>query len=209
VAVGHTADDQAETVLHRLLRGSGLQGLSGMRRARPLGTAVSLVRPLLEFRRQDLREYLALIGQPWREDRTNDDQRFTRNRLRQRLIPLLEQDYGPHVVSAICRTADMAAEAQTILQANAEILVDQATSRQDAALVVVHTHRLADVPRLQVGETLRAVWRRRQWPEQSMGFAEWRRLAEMVNTPGDVAAQMFPGGIRAEKKGGELWLSRP
>ena len=57
VAVGHTADDQAETVLHRLLRGSGMQGLAGMSRARSIGPAVSLVRPLLEFRRQDLRDY--------------------------------------------------------------------------------------------------------------------------------------------------------
>ncbi|MDZ4779537.1 MAG: tRNA lysidine(34) synthetase TilS [Planctomycetia bacterium] len=209
VAVGHTADDQAETVLHRLLRGSGLQGLAGMSRARSLGPAVSLVRPLLEFRRRELREYLAGIGQPWREDRTNDDQQFTRNRLRRRLLPILEQDYGPNVVPAICRTAAMATEAQTILLAVAHGLADEATSRQEASLVVVRCGALAGVSALIISETLRIFWRQQQWPEQSMGFSEWRVLTAIVQTPGEVAARMLPGGIRAEKKGDELWLSRP
>ncbi len=209
VAVGHTADDQAETVLHRLLRGSGLQGLSGMARVRPLGHAASLIRPMLEFRRGELREYLTSIGQSWREDRTNDDPRFTRNRLRRHLLPVLEQDYGPGVVQAICRTSGMVAEAQAVLLAEATRLAEQATMHHEASFVVIRTGALADVSQLLIAEALRLVWRRRQWPEQGMGFSEWRQLAAMVTTPGDVAARMLPGAVRAEKKGGELRLRRP
>lgn len=66
LVTGHTADDQVETILHRILRGTGLAGLSGMGRIRPLSPAVTLIRPLLGIRRVEVREYLAAIDQPWR-----------------------------------------------------------------------------------------------------------------------------------------------
>ena len=68
VVTAHTADDQAETVLHRILRGTGIAGLAGMRRARPLGPAVTLIRPLLAIRRAEIRDYLAELNQPFCED---------------------------------------------------------------------------------------------------------------------------------------------
>jgi tRNA(Ile)-lysidine synthase len=71
LAVAHTADDQAETILHRVLRGTAPAGLAGMPAARMLSGAVSLVRPLLAIRRSELRDYLAVVGQDWREDATN------------------------------------------------------------------------------------------------------------------------------------------
>ena len=73
VAVAHTADDQAETILHRMLRGTGLAGLGGMVDARELVAGVSLVRPMLGLTREDVRGYLAAAGEAWREDPTNTD----------------------------------------------------------------------------------------------------------------------------------------
>ena len=84
IALGHHLDDQAETVLQRLLRGAGTTGLGGMRLNDGL-----FVRPLLSFSRADLREYLQGLGQGWREDASNDDLCFTRNRIRHELLPLL------------------------------------------------------------------------------------------------------------------------
>ena len=83
VATAHTADDQAETILHRIVRGTGIRGLAGMARARRLGHA-TLVRPLLGVRRAELQAYLDAIGQPCRHDPSNLDPRFTRNRIRLR-----------------------------------------------------------------------------------------------------------------------------
>jgi tRNA(Ile)-lysidine synthase len=104
-AVAHTADDQAETVLAHLVRGTGLAGLAGIHPV--LGT---IVRPLLEIRREELREYLAAAGQAWREDRTNLDTTRLRARIRHRLLPLLEKDFEPQMVAQLCRLASLAAD---------------------------------------------------------------------------------------------------
>jgi tRNA(Ile)-lysidine synthase len=87
VAVAHTRDDQVETVLQRLLRGTGLRGLSGMPTSRMLSPSVTLVRPMLACRRSDVLEYLAAIGQSHRQDATNEAVWFTRNRLRHECYP--------------------------------------------------------------------------------------------------------------------------
>ncbi len=84
VMTGHTLDDQAETVMLRLLRGAGTRGLTGVRARRG-----PYVRPLLHTRRADLREYLAAIGEPFREDASNEDRSIPRNRVRHELMPLM------------------------------------------------------------------------------------------------------------------------
>src|SRR5206468_2111324 len=89
VATGHTADDQAETVLFRLLRGTGLDGLRGIASCRILTTNVSVIRPLLSVTRVGVLDYLAGVGQDYRTDESNADRRFTRNRIRHELLPLL------------------------------------------------------------------------------------------------------------------------
>ncbi len=103
VATGHNADDQAEAVLLNLLRGSGPRGLSGIHPVRSDG----VVRPLLPFWRSEIMEYLTGRGLTWVEDSSNDDQDFTRNRLRHDLIPKLEKEYNPSVKAALARTADI------------------------------------------------------------------------------------------------------
>ncbi len=96
VAVAHTAEDQAETVLARVLRGTGITGLAGIY---PVWGLV--IRPLLEIRRQELREYLAGLGQSWREDSTNQDTTRTRARIRHRLLPVLQRDFEPAIVARL------------------------------------------------------------------------------------------------------------
>src|SRR5207247_2143408 len=111
VTTGHTANDQAETVLHRLLRGTGLQGLRGISPHRELVSGVQLVRPLLQTSRADLIAYLGERRQPFREDSSNADLSFTRNRIRHELLPLLKQ-YNPGLVDVLCRLAEQARETQ-------------------------------------------------------------------------------------------------
>ena len=103
VAVAHSADDQAETILHHVIRGTGLAGLRGMPVSRELQPGIFLLRPLLDVSRIELRNYLAELGQTFREDSSNNDSTYTRNRLRHRLLPLLEAEFNPQVVAALCR----------------------------------------------------------------------------------------------------------
>jgi len=100
VAMGHTADDQAETVLMRLLEGAGPRGLAGIAPGRGL-----VIRPLLEVRRRDIAAHLASRELGWVEDASNRDTRFLRSRLRHDVIPFLEGAFGPHVVASLCRSA--------------------------------------------------------------------------------------------------------
>ena len=96
VAVAHTADDQAETVLARILRGSGPRGIVGIYPVRG-----RIVRPLLDVRGADLREYLRLKGQAWREDGTNLDMTRLRARIRGELLPRLERNFNPAIVNRL------------------------------------------------------------------------------------------------------------
>jgi len=111
VAVAHTADDQAETVLAHILRGTGLAGLGGIH-----PEAGCVFRPLLEMRRADPRKYLREKGQDWREDATNKDTTRTRARIRMRLLPLLEKQFQPATVEHLCQLAELAREDNQYLQ---------------------------------------------------------------------------------------------
>jgi tRNA(Ile)-lysidine synthase len=109
VATGHSRDDQAETVLMKFLRGAGSKGLSGIFPQHELAASDAyVVRPLLCVRRTEIEQYLRRVGQLWREDATNQDLHHTRNRVRSRLLPLLEHEFNPAVVETLSNTAEIA-----------------------------------------------------------------------------------------------------
>ena len=112
IATAHTLDDQAETVLLRIFRGTGIRGLSGIHprivfeeQGRAFG---ELVRPLLGFRRAALREFLRERGQSWREDSSNRDIAFLRNRVRHRLLPMIGEEFGEAAIEHMGELAEIA-----------------------------------------------------------------------------------------------------
>jgi len=113
IVTGHTLDDQAETVLMRLIRGAGLKGLGAIHPRIAVEDddgefCGEIVRPLLAVRRCEVQAYLKEVGQIWREDATNDDGKFTRNRLRKLVLPLLEKEFNPAVAESLAELADIA-----------------------------------------------------------------------------------------------------
>ncbi|MHB1033841.1 MAG: tRNA lysidine(34) synthetase TilS [Pirellulales bacterium] len=212
VVTGHTADDQAETVLHRVIRGTGLAGLAGMPRARKLGKASTLIRPFLEFRRDELVAYLDALGQPYRDDSSNADTRFTRNRIRHELLPHLAEAYNPGAREAILRLGTLAGEAQAILDRLASDLRAQCVRQEADGSLVIDASHLADEPRYLVREVLIAAWTERNWPLQSMGLAQWELLADMIARaaagqtspkeilPGNIAAEIREGCLRMKSE---------
>jgi tRNA(Ile)-lysidine synthase len=183
IATGHTADDQAETVLFRLLRGSGVLGLSGMAECRMLDDRVALVRPLLTVRRLALLDYLQAGQIPYRLDTSNLDLRFTRNRLRLELLPRLEAEYNPALVETLCRLAEQAAELHADVSAQATQLL-----------------KAAELP--SAGDI--RVWQRENWPMGDMDFERWNRLLEIAQ--GSLPACDFPGGIQVRHVGGVIQI---
>jgi tRNA(Ile)-lysidine synthase len=210
LVTGHTADDQAETVLHHLLRGSGLAGLAGIPRVRVLSPAVTLLRPMLTVRRSEVIEYLSALGQPYCQDATNDDTSLTRNRIRHELLPLLTRDYNPSVVESLLRTSEIAGEVQRLVEAQAESLLDAALVEQGASRLSLNCDRLATADRHLVREAFVMLWRRQSWPRQAMGWHEWNLLAELAQaSPRQTTVSLtLPGAISAQKTGEQLVLAR-
>jgi tRNA(Ile)-lysidine synthase len=113
IATGHTLDDQAETVLMRIIRGTGLRGLGGIHPRIVVEHEDGeghgeIIRPLLGIRRNELKQYLEALKQPWREDSSNADSMFTRNRVRSLVLPLLEREFNPAVVESFAELAEIA-----------------------------------------------------------------------------------------------------
>ncbi len=115
IATGHTLDDQAETLLLRLIRGTGPRGLGGIHARIVVHDGYDdndshgeIVRPLLGIRRRQLQQYLTDTDQPWREDATNTDSKFTRNRVRKLLLPLIEREFNPAIVENLSQLAEIA-----------------------------------------------------------------------------------------------------
>jgi tRNA(Ile)-lysidine synthase len=113
IVTGHTQDDQAETVLMRIIRGTGPRGLGGIYPRIVVEHEDGeghgeIVRPLLGIRRHELGNYLESLKQPWREDSTNTDCKFTRNRVRKLVLPLLEREFNPSIVDGLSELAEIA-----------------------------------------------------------------------------------------------------
>jgi tRNA(Ile)-lysidine synthase len=199
VATAHTANDQVETVLHRIIRGTGIEGLAGMAKARALTPGVALVRPMVELKRQDVLDYLAAIGQEYRTDMTNQDTRWTRNRLRHELLPHLRDRYNPQVDAAVMRLASQAGEVQQVVAGLAARLAERCV---DAKLprIQVDCEVLEGQPVIVVREVFKFAWRQAGWPEQSMGFEEWQQLAFLA-AERDPRTVNLPGSIRAKRDG--------
>jgi tRNA(Ile)-lysidine synthase len=198
VATGHTADDQSETVLHNLLRGSGLRGLRGIAPRRSLQEGVELVRPLLSVGRSEVLALLTSLGQPYRQDSSNADLRFTRNRIRHQILPFLAEHGNRAIARTLTRLARQTRTSYEESRALASILLESAELPRAGPQVILETAKLTGSPRSRIREMFREIWLREGWPRGGMGFREWNRLAGL--TLGEMPALDLPGPIRARRR---------
>jgi len=216
VAVAHTADDQIETVLHRILRGTAIAGLCGIPRSRPLARSVSLIRPLLNARRREVLEYLEAIGQSFRTDNSNADTRWTRNRLRHELLPTLRDVYNADIDAALLRLAAQASESQKLIAHTASqlaiecVTIEYGTAPEveprQAIRVRIDAECLTNQPPLIAREVCKTAWESAGWRLQAMGFEQWQQLAEFAAGENTSPAVHLPGGVRARRDGRHLIL---
>ena len=137
IAVAHTAEDQAETVLSHLLRGSGVTGLAGI-----YPVAGKIIRPLLESSRENLRDFLRSSGQTWREDLTNKDTSHMRARIRHQLIPLLLRDFDSAAVTRLARLAMHAREDEAFWRSLEDARFEVLTTRESDAAISISISEL-------------------------------------------------------------------
>lgn len=198
VVVAHTADDQAETILHRILRGTGVAGLSGMKPARRLVDGVSLLRPLLGVRRDEVRDFLRRRGQVWREDPTNADPRFARSFLRTEILPRIEGRHWPGATGALERLGARAAEVSAALGSAAGLLLDRHTRRSPDGAVVLDAAALGVLDRHLLAEVCAEAWRREGWPCRDMTSRHYLEVAGMIAAAAEGAVlrqACLPSGV--------------
>jgi tRNA(Ile)-lysidine synthase len=206
VATGHTQDDQVETVLLGLLRGSGLLGLSGMAWRAPLpvpdAEGLTLVRPLLAVARDAIRAALRTRGAPWREDATNADQTLPRNRLRAQVIPLLES-ISPGFRPALLRSAALARQAGEYVAQEAARRAADRFRPGAGALRATRAAFVALPPALQ-GEVLRWAAAQLQGSTANVEWAHVQGAVEMIARGRGGAASWLSPRLRVRLERGEI-----
>lgn len=200
VATAHSADDQVETVLHRIIRGTGLTGISGIHGVRNLGPNVNLIRPLLFNRRSELLEYLTKMDQPYRDDSSNRDSRFTRNKIRNEVLPML-RTVNPKVDEALLRLSQQASEYQGFISTEVIKLVDIVVLPSAGSDHILDGEQLQSLDPLLVREFFRRFWQEQSWPLGEMNDLHWNRLSFLES--GD-----YPGGISVRRVGKVVQLRR-
>ena len=204
VALAHHRDDQAETLLLHLLRGAGLTGLAGMS---PEGESlgVKVVRPLLEFSRQELREALTDAGIPWREDESNGDPRFLRNAVRCELLPLMER-LAPGAGARLAGTAELLREDERVLAMQAEALVGREAERLWMPLC-----RLTGLESGLRSRVLRLWWQCQAGQgreERALSREQTAALAGLITAPAGTRCNL-PGGWHGQRGWTHLHLLPP
>lgn len=207
VAVAHTADDQAETVLHHILRGTGLTGLRGMEWSRSLGDSTRLIRPMLAIWRTEVEQFLTELSQDFRQDATNQDVSLTRNRLRRELLPRLEQDFNLRVREHLCQLAEQAAGCEEATRIAADTLLEAALLDQSDNVVRLRRDALTQVSRPLAREVFVRLWQRANWTRQSMAFAHWDRLVDFVQADQPAAIDL-PGPVSVRRRANMIVLQR-
>ncbi len=208
IATGHNADDQAETVLGRVLRGTSVDGLAGIPSRRVLPSGLVIVRPILSQRRTDIEAYCAACGVVPRRDPSNEKDRYARSRLRKRL-PELANAFNPQLVAALHRLSVHAATDSAYLNAQADILWNRTAAqiapnvlRLDAALLS------PEHPALRRRVLLHGIHQVSEGvgTEENAATSAWVEALDALLHDVQRGALTLPGRIRAERTPDGLFL---
>lgn len=203
IAVGHHSDDNVETILHRIVRGTHLRGLAGIRPARKMeGMDAMLVRPLLDCSRGDIEDYCKRNNLSWRTDPSNSDTAFSRNFIRHDLLKLLRERMNPQADQAILRLSAAAAEAEEYLSLQAESILRRATfSKLSGPSGSFVLNRRVLVRHHTVIRTcvLRLALERLGVPMRTVGAEKLCTLDQLLRGEGPSAVSL-PGGFSARRE---------
>lgn len=198
--LAHHADDQAETFLMRLLRGAGPDGLACMKADETVGQ-MRILRPMLMMRREEIRAALRADGIPWREDASNQDTAYLRNRIRQELIPILT-GISATAVEKICNAAELTGEDNLVLGIQARVILGKISDGD-----ILDAEALAGEPAALQRRILRAWWQE-QGPvldEHALSMAQTKAFEQLLNqSRGKIN---LPGGMHAVRDGKHLFLT--
>jgi tRNA(Ile)-lysidine synthase len=149
------------------------------------------------IRRTTILTYLKSLGKTFRHDKTNSENHFTRNRIRNNLLPMLREGFNPQVDEAVCRLATLAAEHESVLSELLDSLIETALVEHSPNRIVLDGSQLQHYSLAVIREMVIRIWKRQGFPQREMDYFQWSALAELIQTPGKRLD--FPGGISAEQ----------
>ncbi len=201
VAVAHHADDDAETILHRICRGTGMRGLAGMRQTRPIqpDSRVLLIRPLLDHRRATIEELCEQRGIEFRTDSTNLDAEFTRGRIRNVVLPMLREHLNPNVTDALLRLAEQARWLETYLRDAAVRIFDSLVVSDTPERIVLNTRALLSKQRVIQAEVIRRAVSLLPGGEQDLSFTNVDDVLRLAADRGSGKELHLPGSVMVRK----------
>jgi tRNA(Ile)-lysidine synthase len=206
IALGHTADDQAETVLYHLLRGTGIRGLAGIPLHRDLRSEspIVLIRPLIDCWRSDVIDYLNQHQVDYRVDSSNAQTHYRRNWIRGELMPLLESLPWP-VRQNLVQLADQSREIDDWLSEQGEWVAPYCRSKELQIRIPLDVLSPLPWPVVQAG--LRRLWIERSWPLGQVGYRTWMTLKGWIESHSTFPPAIhLPGGVHASRQGDEIVL---
>lgn len=197
VAVGHTADDNTETLLHRIIRGTGLRGLGGIPMKRPLtpGFPVQLVRPLLNIWRSEIIEYLEKEPTAYRTDASNYEPKYLRNKIRCELIPLLEKQYNPNVKKALSHLGNILTANNEYLSLEAKKILKSCTVEITGDSYILNTRFLTKQPMILQHLVLQEILSTLQVPLKEVCYEHYTKILDEINKTGRVWHFHLPGKL--------------
>ena len=209
VATGHTLNDQAETFLMKLVRGAGPGGLSGISplRVHQFGTpqeplSVTVVRPLLEVRRQEVVDFLADQNQSFRVDRSNQDLSFDRNWVRHQLIPLLKERLNPALLETLQRTTELFREVEEFLAHHGEEAFERCRSGESPETRLL-IKELGDCPAIIAKEVVRHAVAAAKGNLRDINLKHIEEILQVSRTLSGKETHL-PGGLKVQREFGEL-----
>ncbi|HLG31039.1 MAG TPA: tRNA lysidine(34) synthetase TilS [Candidatus Brocadiales bacterium] len=216
IAVGHTADDNAETILHRIIRGTGLFGLQGMRPKRPLftGSSIQLIRPLIFSWREDIIKYLEQEGLPFRIDSSNLQVDYFRNMIRLELLPLLSQKYNKNIKEALCRLGEIAQQDYDFLSVKLNDVLDSTLDSRLSTLssIVLDASVLAKQPQILKQLAIRECLVRLGVSLKSIGYKNYTAISKLLGWHGQtclsVPSLQLSNGLTVKLEQGKLYLEK-
>jgi len=207
IALAHHRDDLAETVLMRILRGTGLQGLQAIRPKRKLD-GKTFVRPLLCVDRQEIEDFLKAKTQDFRIDETNRRTDFFRNKIRRELLPLLKKDYNPGITGLLGNLADTVGDDYDLLEGLARLsLAALIVERTDNAFTL-SLDQLGEEPRALQKLILRRAARDLKGDVNQIDLSHWIEVKDLIENRPDGSIVNWPGGVWIQKRASHLIVGR-
>jgi tRNA(Ile)-lysidine synthase len=211
IALAHNLDDQAETILHRILRGTGLRGLKGMAPIRVISRKQDLfvVRPLIEIERYEIETFLREKGIAYKTDLTNFDTSLTRNKIRHKLFPLLESEFNPRAKMALVKLGQTAGSFYLLLREIANEVYENTKMISGEGEVCLSVEEFAKLPpaiqTLIIDRSVKTVLGR----VPQLNFEHYLEIISLCGEHGYQKAIRLPRGLEARREGYILKIARP